>query len=77
MTMTSPSDLVSIETICFELLGYAVSCVELIGALTGLVSVYLAARSSIWTWPTGLINVTCLFLIFFQVQLYSDHQFTL
>jgi nicotinamide mononucleotide transporter len=72
MTLILITELFSIETILFELIGYPVSFVEFAGALSGLVSVYLAARSNIWTWATGLVNVTCFFLIFYQVQLYSD-----
>lgn len=72
MILTHISDLFSIETIFFELLGYPVSYLEFAGAVSGLVSVYYAARSNIWTWATGLVNVTCFFLIFYQVQLYSD-----
>lgn len=72
MMLTEFSDLFSIETIFFELLGYPVSYLEFAGALSGLISVYYAARSNILTWSTGLVNVTCFFLIFYQVQLYSD-----
>jgi nicotinamide mononucleotide transporter len=52
--------------------GYPLSYVEFVGTFTGLISVWFAARSNIWTWPIGLINVVCFFLIFFQVQLYAD-----
>lgn len=72
MVLTQISDLFSIENVLFELLGYPVSYLEFAGAVSGLVSVYYAARSNIWTWATGLVNVTCFFLIFYQVQLYSD-----
>ncbi len=61
-----------VNSVFFSVLGYPVSYVEFIGATTGLVSVLLAAKSNIWTWASGLINVVCFFLIFYQVQLYSD-----
>lgn len=61
-----------IENIAFEIIGYPISYVELIGTLFGLVSVYLASKTNIYTWPTGIINVLFLFILFFQVQLYAD-----
>lgn len=64
--------LFSIDTIAFELIGYPISYLELVGTLTGLISVFLAARSNVLTWPVGLVNVSCFFLLFYQVRLYSD-----
>jgi len=64
--------LLDVNSVFFSVLDYPVSYVEFIGATTGLVSVTLAAKSNIWTWASGLINVACFFLIFYQVQLYSD-----
>ena len=61
-----------VNSVFFSILDYPVSYVEFTGAITGLVSVLLAAKSNIWTWASGLINVACFFLIFYQVQLYSD-----
>lgn len=42
------------------------------GTLTGLLSVWWAARANILTWPSGIINIICFFLLFYQSQLYSD-----
>jgi len=61
-----------IENIAFEILGYPISFVELIGTLFGLVSVYFASRANILTWGTGIVNEAFLFILFFQVQLYPD-----
>lgn len=61
-----------INNIAFELLGYPLSYIELLGTIFGLLSVALAARTNIWTWPTGIINEFAFFILFFQVQLYSD-----
>jgi nicotinamide mononucleotide transporter len=58
--------------IAFEILGYPISYVELIGTLFGLISVYFASRANILTWGTGIINEFFLFILFFQVQLYAD-----
>ena len=61
-----------INNYAFEILGYPISYVELIGTLFGLISVYLASRAHIMTWPTGIINEVFFFILFFQVQLYAD-----
>lgn len=61
-----------ISNIAFEIIGYQISYVELIGTLFGLLSVYFASRANILTWATGIINELFLFILFFQVQLYAD-----
>lgn len=61
-----------IENIAFTLPGYPISYVELLGTLFGLVSVYWASRTNILTWPSGIINEIAFFVLFYQVQLYSD-----
>lgn len=61
-----------INNIAFEILGYPVSFVELIGTFFGLISVYYASRANILTWPTGIVNEVFLFILFYQVQLYAD-----
>ncbi len=52
--------------------GYPLSYIEFIATLFGLISIWLAAKQIIWTWSTGLINIVSSFIIFYQVQLYSD-----
>lgn len=64
--------LFNINNIAIEVIGYQISYVELIGTLFGLISVYLATKTSILTWVTGIINELFLFILFFQVQLYAD-----
>lgn len=61
-----------INNIAFEIIGYPISYVEMIGTLFGLISVYLATKTNILTWATGIINELFLFILFFQVQLYAD-----
>ena len=61
-----------IQNIAFELLGYSVSYIELLGTFFGLLSVILASKANILTWPTGIINEIAFFILFFQVQLYAD-----
>ena len=65
-------ELLSINTIAFELVGYKMSYVELFGTLSGLASVYYAARNNVMTWSSGIINTILFFILFYQVQLYSD-----
>jgi len=62
----------SLDYIFFEILGYPMSFIEIFGTLTGLITVWLAARNNIITWPFGLINVSSFFIIFWQVNLYAD-----
>jgi nicotinamide mononucleotide transporter len=62
----------SIDYIILEVAGYPLSLIELLGTLSGLISVWLATRTSILTWPTGIVNEAFFFVLFFQVQLYSD-----
>ena len=45
---------------------------EIVGAITGLVCVWLAARQNVWTWPIALISVVCYFIFFYQIRLYAD-----
>ena len=61
-----------INNIAFEIIGYQISYVELIGTLFGLFSVFFASRANIITWATGIINELFLFILFFQIQLYAD-----
>jgi nicotinamide mononucleotide transporter len=58
--------------IAYSVLGYSFSYVEIVATLFGLISVYLAARGSIYTWPAGIVNEIGFFLIFFQINLYAD-----
>jgi nicotinamide mononucleotide transporter len=64
--------LLDINQIAFNIIGYPLSYVELIGTFFGLICVWLAAKDNIFTWPTGVINIVCFFSIFYQIGLYSD-----
>ena len=44
--------LFDINNIAYEIIGYQISYVELIGTLFGLISVYLATKTNILTWAT-------------------------
>ena len=45
---------------------------EIIGTAFGLLSVWLTIRRSVWCWPTGLVNVVCFFVMFYEVKLYAE-----
>ncbi len=61
-----------IQNSFFKILGYELSYLEFFGTISGIIAVWLAARTNVWSWPLGLVNVTLSFFLFFQVQLYPD-----
>jgi nicotinamide mononucleotide transporter len=64
--------LFDVREIFFTVLGHGVSYVEFIGTVLGLISVFLASRANIFTWPTGIANAIFFLVIFYQIHLYSD-----
>ena len=50
----------------------AMSLFELVGALTGVIGVWLAARQSVWTWPVSLVSVAMYVIVFYDARLYAD-----
>lgn len=50
----------------------AMSLVEVIGVITGIAGVWLAARQSIWTWPISVVSVTAYVFVFYEARLYAD-----
>jgi nicotinamide mononucleotide transporter len=61
-----------LDWIILTVFEYPLSGIEALGILSGLLSVYLATKRNIFTWPTGIVNEFAFFTIFFQVQLYAD-----
>ncbi|MFQ6370630.1 nicotinamide riboside transporter PnuC [Shewanella sp. YIC-542] len=51
--------------------GYAMSWIEALGTLFGLLCIYLASREKPLNFLFGLINVSLFAVIFFQIQLYG------
>jgi len=45
---------------------------EIIGVAFGLWSVYLTTKQKILSWPTGIISVVALGVMFWQIKLYAD-----
>lgn len=52
--------------------GYALSWIEAIGTVFGLLCIWCASREKIINYLFGLINVTLFGAIFFQIQLYAS-----
>ncbi|PKV66663.1 nicotinamide riboside transporter PnuC [Pontibacter ramchanderi] len=50
----------------------AMSLVEVIGVITGIAGVWLAARQNIWTWPVSVVSVTAYVFVFYDARLYAD-----
>ncbi|RAU84487.1 nicotinamide riboside transporter PnuC [Pontibacter arcticus] len=50
----------------------AMSLVEVIGVITGIAGVWLAAKQHIGTWLLGLVSVAMYVWIFYDVRLYAD-----
>jgi len=45
---------------------------EIIGVITGLLCVGLAALNNIWNWPIAIVSVAIYIFIFFDARLYAD-----
>ncbi|MDB5129199.1 MAG: nicotinamide mononucleotide transporter [Mucilaginibacter sp.] len=45
---------------------------EVIGVITGLLCVYLAAKNNTWNWPFAIISVVIYIFIFFEAHLFAD-----
>ena len=52
--------------------GYDLSWIEAVGTVAGLLCIWLASLEKIVNYLFGLINVTLLAIIFFQIQLYAS-----
>lgn len=50
----------------------AMSPVEVIGVISGIVGVWLAAKQNIWTWPVSIVSVTAYVFVFYDARLYAD-----
>lgn len=48
------------------------STYEWVGAIFGLLSVYLTLRAHIWCWPTGIVSVVAFAVLFYDIKLYAD-----
>jgi nicotinamide mononucleotide transporter len=46
--------------------------IEVFGAITGIIYVFLEIRQTIWLWPVGIITSTVYIWVFFTSKLYAD-----
>jgi nicotinamide mononucleotide transporter len=51
--------------------GSSVTWLELLGAITGLASVWWAARERVGTWPVGILNSVLFLVLFLDAKLYA------
>lgn len=65
-------NLFSIDTTLFTFLGYPMSYLEFFGTILNIWSVYLTAKRKVLSWPVGIVAVILFFILFYQIQLYSD-----
>jgi nicotinamide mononucleotide transporter len=66
------SDLLSVDTVFFTVLGYPMSYIEFVGTVLYLWSVWLIAKRNMLTWPVGIVSVLLYMALFYQIRLYSD-----
>lgn len=48
------------------------NCIEIFGAIAGIVYVFLEIRQNIWLWPVGIITSGVYIWVFFTGKLYAD-----
>lgn len=65
-------DLFSVNTTMFTFWDYSMSYLEFVGTIFNLWCVWLAAKKKVLTWPVGLVGIILYFILFYQIQLYSD-----
>jgi nicotinamide mononucleotide transporter len=65
-------DFFNVSVTFVRVFGYNISYIEFLGTVFGLISVWLATKANIYTWPTGIVNQAAFFMLFYQVQLYAD-----
>jgi nicotinamide mononucleotide transporter len=61
-----------LNSTALTLLDTPVSWAEVLGVVTGLVTVWFAARENILTWPVGLANSALFLVLFLEAKLYAD-----
>jgi nicotinamide mononucleotide transporter len=46
--------------------------IELLGAVTGLIYIYLEIKQNIWLWPLGIVTSAFYIYVFFDSKFYAD-----
>ena len=52
--------------------GFPCDSFELAAAVVGAISVWLSVKESVWSWPTGIVNVVMYVWVFLCARLYAD-----
>ncbi|HXT15944.1 MAG TPA: nicotinamide riboside transporter PnuC [Gemmatimonadaceae bacterium] len=60
------------SVLCTWLTAHGMSCLELVAATIGLISVFLAIPESVWNWPTGIVNVAMYAFLFVKQGYYAN-----
>jgi nicotinamide mononucleotide transporter len=47
------------------------SALEIAGASTGILSVWLTTREKVWCWPAGIVSVALYVIVFWRARLYA------
>ena len=50
----------------------SLSPIEVVGFVTGVGCVWLAARENVWNWPVAIVNAVSYIIVFFGAKLYAD-----
>ncbi len=50
----------------------SLSPIEVLGFVTGVGCVWLAARENVWNWPVAIVNAVSYIIVFFGAKLYAD-----
>jgi len=46
--------------------------IETIAVIFGFICVYLTVKENIWCWPTGIVNINCFIILFYNNRLYGQ-----
>ncbi len=46
--------------------------IEIFGAITGIIYVFLEIRQNIWLWPVGIVTSAVYIIVFFTSKFYAD-----
>jgi nicotinamide mononucleotide transporter len=50
----------------------SINWIEIFGAITGIIYVFLEIRQNIWLWPVGIVTSAVYIIVFFTSKFYAD-----
>lgn len=56
----------------FHLFGAATTWAEVLGFISGIITVFLIVKQNVWNFPIGIINNIFFLILFFDAKLYAD-----